>query len=87
MMFQQHECGSYRIYTGSIEGKMLDGYLGGVVVVQVGPLSKPREVFRDDAISCGHRWADADDALEAARMCGVNEVLKLNKERLQRTRE
>lgn len=83
MLFQEHECGPYRIYTGSIESRQLDGYTAGVVIMQVRSVTKPREVFREDAIFCGHRWTRQDEALEAARALGINEVLKMNRARLQ----
>ena len=82
MLFKQHECGPYRIYTGTIESRQRDGYVAGLVIMQMRSIDKPREVFREEEIHCGHRWPRQDEALEAARARGIDEVLKLNGARL-----
>ena len=66
MVLQEHACGPKRIYTGAIEGRSLDGYTAAVVVVEMDRSDKPREIFRDEMISCGHRWETDAEALQAA---------------------
>jgi hypothetical protein len=78
MLFREHECGPYRIYTGTIEGKQRDGYVADLIIVQFGSVDRPREVFREEEIFCGHRWLNQEDALSAARARGIDQVLKMN---------
>lgn len=80
MNFEEHDYGIYRIYTGAIEGAALDGYAAAVVVKQVSGLSGPEhEVYRDETISGGHRWATCQEALRAACKHGKAAVDRRNR--------
>ena len=64
MNFDERIEGDYRIYAGALEGPMGDGYIAAVVVNRIGSSSDaPREIYRDETMACGHRWASADAAL------------------------
>lgn len=71
MQFQQVDQGDFRIYVGAMEGPNGDGYIAAVVVSRVarGPTGT-RDVFRDDTLACGHRWARPDQALSYAMAKG-----------------
>ena len=63
MHFQELTEGAYRIYVGALESPIGDGYTAALVVT---PRQGGRELFADDSLSCGHRWATADDAMSYA---------------------
>ncbi|MCB1994770.1 MAG: hypothetical protein H6933_08045 [Burkholderiaceae bacterium] len=63
MYFQEVTEGAYRIYVGALESPVGDGYTAALVVQ---PRQGGRELFSDDRLSCGHRWATADDAMSFA---------------------
>jgi len=76
MRFLEQIEGEYRIYAGALEGPRGDGYIAALVVNQVAKTAPMlREVFRDDSLSCGHRWASADAALAYA-MARAREVIR-----------
>ena len=53
--------GEYRIYAGALESTIGDGYTATVVVNR-----GACEVYRDEALARGHRWARPDEALAYA---------------------
>ena len=63
MYFQEVTEGAYRIYVGALESPVGAGYTAALVVQ---PRQGGRELFSDDRLSCGHRWATADDAMSFA---------------------
>lgn len=63
MHFQEFTDGAYRIYAGALESPVGDGYTAALVVM---PRQGGRELFNDDRLCCGHRWATADEALAYA---------------------
>ncbi|GAB4040155.1 MAG: hypothetical protein Fur0014_10430 [Rubrivivax sp.] len=63
MHFQEIHEGEYRIYVGALESPIGDGYTAALVVQ---PRQGGRELFSDDRLACGHRWATADDAMSYA---------------------
>lgn len=63
MHFQELTEGAYRIFVGALESPIGDGYTAALVVQ---PRHGGREIFSDDRLSCGHRWATADDAMSYA---------------------
>jgi hypothetical protein len=64
MNFDERIEGDFRIYAGALEGPKGDGYIAAVVVNQIGGAANtPREVYRDETLACGHRWASASAAL------------------------
>ena len=71
MKFDERTDGEFRIYAGALEAPKGDGYIAAVVVSRqrtVGP--KPREVFRDESLACGHRWKTADEAPDVRAVQG-----------------
>ena len=67
MKLDQRDEGEYRIYAGALESRLGDGYIAAVVVSRVRGVDRgPREAYRDDALACGHRWAQAEQALSYA---------------------
>ena len=63
MKLDQRDEGEYRIYAGALESRLGDGYIAAVVVSRVRGVERgPREAYRDDALACGHRWAQAEQA-------------------------
>lgn len=67
MKLDERDEGEYRIYAGALESKLGDGYIAAVVVSRVRGVERgPREVYRDDALACGHRWELAEQALSYA---------------------
>jgi len=67
MQFQQVDEGNFRIYIGTMEGPNGDGYIAAVVVSRLAYVpTGTRDVFRDDALAGGHRWARPDQALSYA---------------------
>jgi hypothetical protein len=63
MNLTERDEGEFKIYAGAMEGACGDGYIAAVVVSRVRGVSRPREVFRDDSLACGHRWAKAEEAI------------------------
>jgi hypothetical protein len=63
MRFEEAVEGEWRIYAGAMESPRGDGYTAAAVVQQRGGA---RELWRDDSLACGHRWATADDAMSYA---------------------
>jgi hypothetical protein len=43
--------------------------------------SKPREIYRDDSLACGHRWLSAREALSYA-MKKAHDVIQREPQRL-----
>lgn len=68
MHFQEVTEGPFRIYVGALESPVGDGYTAALVVrpVAAAPGHAPRDTFSDDRLSCGHRWASAEDAMSFA---------------------
>ena len=59
--------GDFRIYAGALEAPRGDGYIAAVIVNRLrGPGQSPKEVYRDTALSGGHRWASPAAALAYA---------------------
>lgn len=66
MHFDERTEGDYRIHAGALEAPG-GGYIAAVVVSRVvGRTHSLREAYRDDCLSCGHRWATAEAALNHA---------------------
>lgn len=65
MHFQEVIEGEYRIYVGALESPVGDGYTAALVV-QSRARTHGRDLFNDDRLACGHRWASADDAMSYA---------------------
>ena len=64
MNFDERIEGDYKIFAGALESPRGDGYIAAVVVNRIsGASNTPREVYRDEKLACGHRWASADAAL------------------------
>ena len=75
MTLNERDEGDYRIYCGALEAAQGDGYIAAVVVSQVRNTHRaPREVFRDDALACGHRWPSPEAALTYAMGKGRDAV-------------
>jgi hypothetical protein len=67
MRFEERDIGDYRIFAGALEGPRGDGYIAAIIVQRVqGVPGKPREIFRDESLACGHRWESAEAALAYA---------------------
>ena len=64
MHFDERTEGDYRIYVGALEAPRGDGYTATVVVNRIhGSSPTGREIYRDEGLACGHRWASAHDAM------------------------
>lgn len=64
MHFDERMEGEYRIYAGALEGPRGDGYIAAVVINRItGSAGTSHEAFRDDSLSCGHRWPSPDAAI------------------------
>lgn len=84
MIFDELEDGDYRIYGGAIEARQGDGYIAALVVDRIrNKLWAKREVFRDDALACGHRWPCASAALSYAMGKGRQVVSTAQSEALR----
>jgi hypothetical protein len=80
MHFAERNEGDYRIYAGALEAA--GGYVAAVVVSRLrGVPGAPREAFRDVAMSGGHRWPRAEEALNYA-MARAREVILTETHRL-----
>ena len=73
MQFDQFTMGEYRIFTGALESPVGDGYIAALIILR--SPNRPREVFRDESLACGHRWESADAALAYA-MAKSREVIR-----------
>jgi hypothetical protein len=79
MRFEEHEYRSHRIFVGAIEGPLDDGYAAAVVVQQDSALpGRGPEVYRDESISGGHRWATVGEALFAGAKRGRSAIDRLS---------
>jgi hypothetical protein len=82
MHFDEMNEGGYRIYAGALEAPSGDGYIAAVVVAKLRETGQaPREAFRDTAMSGGHRWRSARDAISFA-MARAREVIRTEPHRL-----
>lgn len=63
----------YRIFAGAVEAPRGNGYIAAVVVTRPG-IGGGRVAYRDDAISCGHRWLTPNEALDHALSTGQKVV-------------
>jgi hypothetical protein len=83
MHFDERNEGDFHIYAGALEGPRGDGYIAAVVVMRrtLGPATKPRELYRDESLACGHRWASPGGALQYA-MSKAREVIRSERMRL-----
>ena len=72
MQFEDREVGKYRIHAGSLELRAGQGHLASVIVNRSRDgKTATREVYRDLAVSGGHRWLTSDQALQRALMLGA----------------
>lgn len=72
MRFAERNEGAYRVYAGAMEA--IGGYSAAVVISRVkGVPNGPREAYKDLAMSGGHRWETAEQALRyaVARGCEI----------------
>jgi hypothetical protein len=75
MQFEDRTDGDYRIHAGSLETHAGQGHLAAVVVSQLsGGKTDTREIYRDTAISGGHRWLTSREALQRALSIGARAV-------------
>ena len=64
MIFDERSEGDYRIYVGALEAPRGQGWIAALVVNRVrGSGGTPREAYRDDALACGHRLLNPEEAL------------------------
>ena len=75
MRFEDRDDGEYRIHAGSLEPRAGQGHVAAVIVNRSrdGKIDA-REVYRDMAVSGGHRWLTSDQALQNALMLGASAV-------------
>ena len=75
MRFEDRDDGEYRIHAGSLELRAGQGHLAAVIVNRScdGRISE-REIYRDIAVSGGHRWLTSDQALQHALQLGASAV-------------
>lgn len=71
--------GAYRIFVGALESPIGDGYTAALVVA---PRYGGRDLFSDDRLACGHRWATAEDAMSYALRKGRGMVRDAGREPL-----
>ena len=82
MHFDESSEGGYRIYAGALEAPSGDGYIAAVIVTRLRDAGQaPREAFRDTALSGGHRWRSARDAISFA-LARAREVIRTEPHRL-----
>ena len=75
MHFQDVIEGEFHIFAGALESPIGDGYTAALIVKHKrDPAS--RDAFRDDSLSCGHRWASAEEALNYALRKARNLIRK-----------
>jgi hypothetical protein len=78
--FTERTEGDYRIYAGALEAT--GGFVAAVVVSRLnGVRNAPREAYRDMAMSGGHRWRTAQEALCYA-IARASEVIRSEPHRL-----
>jgi hypothetical protein len=78
MHFDERCEGGYRIFAGALESRLGDGYTAALIVNRLqGQPGAPHEVFRDENLACGHRWATPDAALSFALSRGQQLVRKV----------
>jgi hypothetical protein len=76
MQFDERIEGDFHIYVGTLESPSGDGYIAAAAVKRLhGAAGRGREVWRDDSLACGHRWASPDAALQYA-MARAREVVR-----------
>jgi len=76
MNFDESTVGDYRVFSGAIESPIGDGYIAALIVLH--NRTRPHqttEVFRDESLSCGHRWESPEAALSYA-MGKAREVIR-----------
>ena len=69
MKFEEAVEGDCRIYVGALDAPRGDGYIAAVVVQRFasgGVAGSAGEIWRDDNLAGGHRWASAEAALRYA---------------------
>lgn len=77
MKLIERDQGEFRIFAGAMEGIHDDGYIAAVVVRVQGVPGRPsRDVFRDDSLACGHRWATQELALAQAVIRGQAAIMR-----------
>lgn len=71
MRLEDRNDGEYRIHAGALELRAGEGHLAAVIVVRhrIGAV-KGVDIFRDIAISGGHRWLTSEQALQQAFLTG-----------------
>jgi len=75
MHFADLDDGEYRVHAGSMELCAGEGFIAAVVVSRHhSGQTAAHEVYRDTALSCGHRWATSEQALERALLDGTGAV-------------
>lgn len=75
MKLIERDEGEYRIFAGAMEGSQGDGFIAAVVVSLRSGSGRPaRDVFRDDALACGHRWSTLEMALAHAVIEGQEAI-------------
>lgn len=80
MHFDERTEGNYRIYAGAREAPLGNGYVAAVVVCRFHG-TKPRDVYRDLAMSGGHVWRSSKDALAYA-VARAREVIRTEPQQL-----
>lgn len=77
MRLIERDEGEYRIFAGAMEGSQADGFIAAVVVrLQAGFGLPEQDVFRDDALACGHRWSTPELALARAVVVGQEAIVR-----------
>ncbi len=75
MQFEDRDDGEYRIHAGALELRAGQGFLAAVIVNRTCVGSHGgREVYRDTAVSGGHRWLTSGQALARALLLGAGAV-------------
>jgi hypothetical protein len=74
MQFKDRDEGEYRIHEGAMEDCTGKGFIAAVVVDRVSGQTAAREVYRDTALSGGHKWLTSDQALARALEEGIGAV-------------
>ena len=76
MRFDERVEGDYRIYAGALDAPHGEGYIAAVVINRVQGMvhGTSPEVWRDDSLAGGLRWASADEALHYALTKGCEVI-------------
>lgn len=74
MHFADLDNGEYRVHAGSMELCAGEGFIAAVVSRHHSGQTAAHEVYRDTALSWGHRWATSEQALERALLDGTGAV-------------